>query len=135
MREEVFWLGRLLFSLVLIDNGVRHLIINTAGASQYAEYKKVPNAKLMVQITGACMLLGAAAVILGIVMDLAAFLIAVLMVIFAVVMHKFWEETETQTQAAERAQFMKNIAIAGGGLILAAVTNDFTPYTITDAVF
>jgi putative oxidoreductase len=135
MREEVFWLGRLLFSLVLIDNGIRHLVINTEGSTQYAAYKKIPNAKLMVQITGVCMLLGAAAVILGIVMDLAAFLIAVLMVIFAFTMHKFWEETDPQTQAVERAQFMKNISIAGGGLILAAVTNDFTPYTLTDAVF
>ena len=135
MREEVFWLGRLLFSLVLIDNGIRHLVLNTEGSTQYATYKKIPNAKLMVQITGVCMLLGAAAVILGIVMDLAAFLIAVLMVIFAFTMHKFWEETDPQTQAVERAQFMKNISIAGGGLILAAVTNDFTPYTLTDAVF
>ncbi len=134
MREEVFLLGRILFSLVLIGSGAGHLM-QTDASAQYAEYKKVPNAKLMVQITGVCMLLGGAAVVLGILMDLAAFLIAVLMVIFAVMMHKFWEETDPQTQNVERAQFMKNISIAGGGLILAAVTTDFTPYTITDAVF
>ena len=58
MREEVFWLGRLLFSLVLFDNGYRHLVANTEGSTQYAAYKGVPNAKVMVQVTGVFMLLG-----------------------------------------------------------------------------
>ncbi len=133
MREEVFWLGRLLFSLVLIGSGIGHLTATEASA-QYAEYKKVPNAKLMVQISGVCMLLGGLAVVLGILMDLAGLLIAVLMVIFAVVMHKFWEETDPQTKQVEQAQFMKNISIAGGGLILAAL-GPIDWYTLTDGVF
>jgi putative oxidoreductase len=135
MSDEVFWLGRLLFSLVLFDNGYRHLVSNTEASAQYASYKGVPNAKTMVQVTGVLMLLGGLAVVLGIWMDLAGFLVAVLVVIFAVKMHTFWSETDPQSQAVERAQFMKNVAIAGGGLILAAVTNDFTPYTITDGLF
>ena len=135
MRDEVFWLGRLLFSLVLFDNGYRHLVANTEGSTQYAAYKGVPNAKVMVQVTGVLMLLGGLAIVFGVWMDLAGVLIAVLVVIFGVKMHTFWSETDPQTQAIERAQFMKNISIAGGGLILAAVTTDFTPYTLTDALF
>ena len=134
MREEVFWLGRLLFSLVLIGSGIGHLA-QTEGSTQYAAYKGVPNPKTMVQVTGVLMLLGGLAVVLGIFMDLAAVCIAILMVVFAVKMHTFWTETDPQTQNIERAQFMKNISIAGGALIIAAVTTDFTPYTITDAVF
>ena len=132
MREEVFWLGRLLFSLVLIGSGIGHLT-QTEGSAQYAEYKGVPNAKLMVQVTGVLMLIGGLAVVLGVFMDLAAVCIAVLMVVFAVKMHTFWSESDPQTQNIERAQFMKNISIAGGALVIAALPVDW--YTITDPVF
>lgn len=134
MRDEVFWLGRLLFSLVLIGSAFGHLT-QTEGSTQYAEYKGVPNARRMVQLTGVLMLLGGLAIVLGVYMDLAAVCIAILVVIYAVKMHNFWAETDPQTQNVERAQFMKNISIAGGALIIAATTNDFTPYTLTDAVF
>jgi uncharacterized membrane protein YphA (DoxX/SURF4 family) len=133
MRDEVFLLGRVLFSLVFIGSGIGHLT-QTEGSAQYATYKKVPNATLMVQLSGACMLLGGAAVILGIWMDLAAFLLAVLVVIMAVMMHKFWEETDPQTKQVEMSMFMKNVAIAGGGLVIAAVSA-YAPYTITDGLF
>lgn len=132
MRDEVFLLGRILFSLVLIDNAYNHLV-NTDQSAAYAEYKGVPNARAMVQVTGVLMGLGAAAIILGIWMDLAGLCVAVLMIIFAVKMHDFWTVDDPQTQGSERAHFMKNIALAGGGLILTIFT--VAPYTITDGVF
>jgi uncharacterized membrane protein YphA (DoxX/SURF4 family) len=49
-------------------------------------------------------------------------------------MHRFWEEDDAQTRAGELAQFMKNISLAGGALILLAVSED-APYTITDGLF
>ncbi|MGA1438790.1 MAG: DoxX family protein [Ilumatobacteraceae bacterium] len=134
MRDEVFLLGRIVFSLVLLRSAFGHLTQTEASAG-YAQFKGGPNAKTMVQVTGVLMGLGGAAVVLGIFMDLAAVLIAVLMVIFAVKMHDFWKVTDPQAQAGERAQFMKNISIAGGALVIAAVTTDFTPYTLTDAIF
>ena len=134
MRDEVFLLGRILFSLVFIGSGVGHLT-QTAGSAEYATYKKVPNAKLMVQITGVCMLLGGLAIVLGVAMDLAGVLIAILVVTFAFVMHRFWEESDAQTKQSEMSQFMKNISIAGGALVIAAVTTDYMPYTLTDAIF
>jgi uncharacterized membrane protein YphA (DoxX/SURF4 family) len=132
MREFVFFLGRVLFSLVLLGSAFGHLT-QTEGSTQYASYKGVPNPKAMVQLTGVLMALGGAAVVLGIWMDLAGLCIAVLMIIFAVKMHAFWNESDPMQQNAERAQFMKNIAIAGGGLILA--TFYIAPWTLTDGVF
>lgn len=134
MRDFTFLLGRILLSLVFLGSGVGHLT-QTAASAEYAAYKKVPNAKLMVQLTGVLMVIGAAAMILGIFMDLAALLTAILVLVFASVMHRFWEETDPQTKQVEMSHFMKNIAIAGGALILVAATNDFSPYTLTDAVF
>lgn len=132
MREEVFLLGRVLFSLVLIMSGANHLI-KTEPMSQYAAYKGVPNAKLMVQLSGVASLLGGLAIVLGIWMDLAGLGVAILMVIYAVKMHNFWTVEDPQAQAAEQASFMKNISMAGAGLIIA--TFAYAPYTITDGVF
>lgn len=132
MRDEVFLLGRILFSLVFLGSGIGHLT-QTEGSAQYAAYKKVPSPKLMVQLSGVAMLLGGVAVILGIWMDLAGLLLAILLLAMAFMMHKFWEETDPQTKQVEMAQFMKNVSMAGAGLIIS--TFAFAPYTITDGVF
>ena len=47
MTDELFLLGRVLFSLVFLRYGVLHLT-QTEGSVQYAEYKKVPQAKAAV---------------------------------------------------------------------------------------
>jgi putative oxidoreductase len=133
MRDEVFLLGRILFSLVFLRFGVLHLM-QTEGSAQYAGYKKVPSPKLAVQVSGVLMILGAVAVIFGIWIDLAGLLIAILVLAMAFLMHRFWEETDGQTKQVEMAQFMKNVSIAGGGLILAAIGRS-APYTMIDGVF
>lgn len=133
MREEVFLLGRILFSLVFVGSGIGHLT-QTEGSAQYAAYKKVPSPKLAVQASGVLMLLGGLAIILGIWMDLAALGIAILLLMMAFMMHRFWEETDGQTKQVEMAQFMKNVSIAGGALVLVALA-PVDWYTITDSVF
>ena len=134
MRDEWLLVGRILFSLTLVASGAGHLA-QTESSARYAAGKKVPNAKLMVQLSGIAMLLGGLAIILGIIMDLAALLTAILLVVIAVMMHRFWEERDQQAQQLELAMFMKNISMAGGALVIMSITTDFTPYTMTDAVF
>jgi putative oxidoreductase len=133
MRDAAFLIGRILFSLVFVGSGVGHLT-QTAGSAEYASYKKVPNAKLMVQLSGVFMLLGGAAVILGVWMDLAGLLLAILVLIMGLMMHRFWEESDPQTKQSEMAMFMKNVSIAGAGLIIAAIGWG-APNTLTDGVF
>lgn len=133
MRDEVFLLGRILFSLVFLGSGIGHLT-QTEGSAQYAAYKKVPSPKLAVQLTGVAMVLGALAVILGVLMDLAGLLLAILVLIYAFMMHRFWEETDGQTKQVEMAQFMKNVSIAGAGLMIAAI-GFASSYTLTDGIF
>ena len=134
MRDEVFLIGRILFALVFVGSGIGHLT-QTEGSAQYAAFKQVPNARLMVQISGVAMLLGGGAVILGIWLDLAGLLLAILVTLMAFAMHRFWEETDPQSRQGEMSHFMKNLSIAGGGLILAAIGSGAVPYTITDGVF
>lgn len=133
MRDEVFLIGRIVFSLVFLLYGYRHLT-QTEGSAQYASYKRVPAARFMVLFTGIAMGIGGIAVILGIWMDLAALGLAIFVIVAALIMHRFWEEDDAQTRAGELAQFMKNISLAGGALILLAVSED-APYTITDGLF
>ena len=134
MRDELFLIGRILFSLILIGSGVGHLT-QTGPSAEYAASKKVPSPKLLVQISGMCLVFGGIAIVLGIFMDLAALLIAVLVLLIAFLMHRFWEESDPQAQQVEMSMFMKNVSIAGGALMLVAFTTDFAPYTLTDAVF
>ena len=133
MRDEVFLIGRIVFSLMFLLYGVRHLT-QTEGSAGYAAYKKVPSPRNMVILTGVAMIAGAVAVILGIWMDLAALGLGIFVIAAAFFMHRFWEEEDVQTRQIEMAQFMKNVSIAGAALILAAVSK-YAPYTITDGVF
>jgi uncharacterized membrane protein YphA (DoxX/SURF4 family) len=133
MRDEVFLIGRIVFSLMFLIYGVRHLT-QTEGSAGYAAYKKVPSPKNMVLFTGVAMIAGALAIIFGVWMDLAAVGIAIFVMAAGLFMHRFWEETDDQTRQVEMAQFMKNVSIAGAALILASVSK-YAPYTITDGVF
>ena len=133
MRDELFLLGRIVFSLVFLLYGVRHLT-QTEGSAGYAAYKKVPSPRMMVLFTGVAMIAGGLAIILGIWMDLAALGIAIFVLAAGFFMHRFWEEIDDQTRQIEMAQFMKNVSIAGAALILVAVS-EHAPYTITDGVF
>ena len=133
MRDELFLVGRILFSLIFLASGIGHLT-QTEASAQYASYKKVPAARAMVVLSGVVMLAGAVGVILGIWMDLAALALAVFVVAAAFAMHRFWEESDPQTMLVERAHFMKNISIAGGALIIVAVSAN-APYTLTDGLF
>jgi putative oxidoreductase len=133
MRDELFLIGRIVFSLMFLLYGVRHLT-QTEGSAGYAAYKKVPAARMMVLFTGVAMFLGGLAIIVGFWMDLAALGIAVFVMAAGLFMHRFWEETDDQTRQIEMAQFMKNVSIAGAALILVSVSEN-APYTITDGVF
>ncbi len=133
MRDELFLIGRILFVLVFLTNGIGHFT-HTEASAQYAAYKKVPAAREMVLLSGAVMLAGTVGIVLGIWMDLAALALAVFVLAAAFAMHRYWEESDPQTLVVERAQFMKNVSIAGGALIIVAVSAN-APYTLTDGLF
>ncbi len=56
-------------------------------------------------------------VILGVWMDLAALGLAVYVLVAAIMVHHFWSDEEP-TRTVEMSMFMKNVSIAGAGLIL-----------------
>lgn len=116
----VILIGRILFGLIFVGAGIGHLAQpdDTAG---YAESRGIGNGKLMAQVSGVLILLGGLGVILGIYPDLAALGLVAYVLIAAFLVHHFWTDDDPQTQTVEMSMFMKNLSIAGGGLLLFAL--------------
>lgn len=135
--EIVMFIGRILFAAMFVLSGINHFT-KAEAMTGYAQFKGVPQPKLANLVSGAILLLGGLSVILGIVADLGALVVSILLVIMAVLMHDFWKQTDPQAQQTEMIGFLKNISMAGGGLFMFAVmsleTSAYGP-AITDSLF
>jgi uncharacterized membrane protein YphA (DoxX/SURF4 family) len=117
----VLLIARILFAFMFIMSGINHLVPkNTAAMTGYAQFKKVPMAKLSVQLSGLLLLLGGLSIILGVYADLGALVVAILLVLMAVKMHDFWK-ADAAAKQSEMIGFMKNISMAGGALFIFAI--------------
>ena len=134
--DIVLIIGRVLFSLIFVASGVAHLT-KLEAMTGYAQYKKVPAAKLSVIATGLMLIIGGLYVALGIYADLGGLLLAIFLILSAFKMHNFWTITDEQAKQAEMTSFMKNIALAGAALIifvLVGTGGEFGP-SITEGIF
>jgi len=134
--DIVLIVGRVLFSLLFISSGVAHLT-KLEAMTGYAQYKKVPAAKLSVIVTGLMLIIGGLYVALGIYADLGALLLTIFLLLSAFKMHDFWNVTDAQAKQSEMTSFMKNLALAGASLIIFVLVGsgvEFGP-TITEGIF
>ncbi|MEY2945084.1 MAG: hypothetical protein RL433_766 [Actinomycetota bacterium] len=134
--DIVLIVGRVLFSLLFISSGVAHLT-KLQAKTGYAQYKKVPAAKLSVIVTGLMLIIGGLYVALGIYADLGALLLTIFLLLSAFKMHDFWNVTDAQAKQSEMTSFMKNLALAGASLIIFVLVGsgvEFGP-TITEGIF
>ena len=135
--ETVMFIGRILFAAMFVLSGINHFT-KAEAMTGYAQFKGVPQPKLANLASGALMVAGGLSVILGIVADLGALVLSVLLVIMAVLMHDFWKQTDPQAKQTEMIGFLKNISMAGGGLFMFAFMSlDGASYgpAITDSLF
>ena len=134
--DIVLIIGRVLFSLIFVASGVAHLT-KLEAMTGYAQYKKVPAAKLSVIATGLMLIIGGLYVALGIYADLGALLLAIFLLLSAFKMHDFWTISDEQAKQSEMTSFMKNLALAGASLIIFVLVGtgvEFGP-TITEGIF
>ncbi|MDN3297723.1 DoxX family membrane protein [Streptomyces ficellus] len=132
-------IGRILFALLFLLNAVNHLT-NTKALAGYTTSRGVPRALAPAAVvgTGLLLLAGAVSVGLGIWADLGALLLAVFLFPTALLMHRFWAETEPMTRLNEQAHFFKDIALGGAALMLLAFfsyVGDELGLTITGPLF
>jgi len=120
--------GRILFGGVLAFTGLNHFF-ETEEMTGYAEYKGLPAPKLGVLLSGVLLIAGGLGIIAGVLPAVSAILIAVFLVASALIFHDFWAVSEDEQQT-EMTQFLKNIAMAGGALIIVAIGSQSWAYSL-----
>ena len=111
-------LGRILLSGLFFVAGYNKLM-GVAGTAGYFGKLGLPVPEVLVWVVIAVEILGALLILIGWQTRLVAWGLAIFTVATAVVGHKFWGIDPARFNA-EFTQFLKNLAIAGGFLMLAA---------------
>ncbi|MFB6072605.1 MAG: DoxX family protein [Halobacterium sp.] len=120
--------ARVLFGGVLAFMGLNHFM-QPDQMTQYADYKGLPAPKLAVFGSGAVLVLSGLAVVVGAFPVVGAVALAAFLLVSALTMHDFWAVPEDQKQD-EMTQFLKNVALAGGALAIAAVGTSSWAYSV-----
>lgn len=134
--DVVFLAGRALFALIFVMSGLTaHL---RKEGVEYARAYGAPAPELMVPLSGLAIVTGGLSVALGAWADLGALLLAAFLLPTAFYMHAFWKEEDQQMQQVQMAQFMKNVAMFGGALVIFWAYNQLqgdAPLSLTDPIF
>jgi len=119
MNHSAMLVGRILLSLVFLVAGYRKLIA-VAGSAGYFAKLGFPMPDVMVWVAIAIELGGGILLLLGWKARWAAWLLALFTLIAAFAAHRFWEVDPAQ-YANQMNHFLKNLAIIGGMMFVAAV--------------
>jgi putative oxidoreductase len=116
--DWVLLAGRLLYAPIFILSGLMFHLVNRELAIGYARMKGAPLPELSVPLTGIAIIVAGVMIIIGLWVDLAALVLAVFLLVTAYFMHGFWKVEDPQERQMEQIQFQKDVALAGGALIL-----------------
>ena len=113
----IIFVARIALAVLFLWGGAMKLM-GFAGFVGYVQTRGVPYPQVSAPIAIAIELLGSIALVFGVRMRAVGFAMAVYAVVTAVVGHDFWNVTEAVQQQDVAIQFWKNMAIAGGFLLL-----------------
>jgi len=109
--------GRILFALIFILSSVTLFQARTIG---YAASHGVPAAHVLVPIAGILALSGGLLVAFGFATRLGALLLVLFLVPVTLMMHNFWAVADPAARQMELVNFMKNLSMLGGALVIFA---------------
>jgi putative oxidoreductase len=112
-------LGRLLMGSYFILPGLRK-ISNYQGTTDYMLAHSVPAVDFLLPVTIFIQILLGLAIIIGFKGKLAAFVLAGLTLIISIYMHDFWSMDEGMERGHELQNFIKNMAIMAGLLMVSS---------------
>jgi putative oxidoreductase len=112
MNPALPLIGRILLTLLFFVAGYNKLM-NVAGTAGYFGKIGLPMPDLLVWLVIATELVGGLLILIGWKTRVVAWVMAIFTVATAVIGHKFWVDPSQATQ------FLKNLGIAGGFLMLA----------------
>lgn len=91
---------------------------NTAQMAEYAKSKNVPAPKLAVFVSGIMIYLGGISILLGLWVEIGAWLIIIFLVPTAFIMHNFWTVEDPRARQNEQIHFFKDLALTGGAFLI-----------------
>ncbi|WP_256012765.1 DoxX family protein [Desertivirga xinjiangensis] len=109
--------ARVFFSLMFLISGFSHFSAQTIA---YAASTGLPFANLLVPASGLLAIAGAVSIITGYKAKIGALLIVLFLVPITLTMHQFWKETDPMLYQMQFINFMKNVSILGGALLVVA---------------
>jgi uncharacterized membrane protein YphA (DoxX/SURF4 family) len=115
--------ARTMFAWLFLAAGVKTMTEPGGRAGLVERALPLPEPELMVRINGGLMVVGGAALALGIKPRLAALGLAATLVPTTYVGHQFWTQTDPAAKRNQQVHFNKNVAIMGG-LLTYALTDD-----------
>jgi putative oxidoreductase len=116
-------LGRLCLAVIFIVGGW-DAARSPGGRPQKVAALGLPEPELLVRANGATMVAAGVALAFGRLPRLAALALAGLLVPTTLVGHAFWQETTAAGRAAQRIQFLKNLGLFGGLLLVVAARKE-----------
>ena len=134
--DVVFLVGRILLAAPFVQSGL--MIHFSRQGVEVARSYNAPAPGLTVPLSGAAIVAGGLSVAFGIWGDLGALVLAAFALAILPIMHAFWKETEPQAQQMQMVNFVKNVSMAGGALILFYAFNQLqgdAGLSITDPLF
>ena len=117
---DLFLMGRLIFGGFFLYSGVHHFL-DTATLAQFAGAKGVPMPEAAVLLSGALLIVGALSILLGIVPRLGLACIILFLVGVTPTIHAFWTVADPQMRQMDMGNFMKNLALMGGALMMLVI--------------
>jgi putative oxidoreductase len=124
--EIALLIGRIVFGGYFAVSGLNHFM-KTEQLSGWAEHKGMPQAKLMVYISGLMLLAGGLGIAAGAYPVVSIALLGVFLAVVTPWFHDFWS-MEGEEKQNQMTHFMKNLALFGALLTLLAA--DWTVYTV-----
>ncbi len=109
-------MGRTFFGLIFVLSGINHFNDNTIA---YGASQGVPMAEFLIPASGALALIGGLSIIFGYFARFGALLLVAFLVPVTLTMHAFWNITDPAMHQMQMIQFMKNLSMLGGAILIA----------------
>lgn len=119
LRSPLVLAGRILLALMFVMAGYSKLG-NIGGTAGYIASGGLPFATLLAVAVGLLELVGGLALAVGFKARWAALALGLFTLLASLLFHKFWAVPADQ-QMVQQLMFMKNLAVAGGMFIVAAL--------------
>ena len=118
-QSNMMLVGRIAVAVLFLVPGIRKLMA-VAGTAGYFAKLGFPMPEVMVWVAILIEVGGAALLILGWQTRRVAWLFILFVVIATLMAHRFWEFSDAAQYAAQMNNFLKNLAVLGGLLYIAA---------------